>query len=215
MTWALSPMGEQMSRSAGSASTPAPRGALELIFARRSPPKLREPAPDEAALNLMLTAAMCGPDHGRLKPWRFIVVSGQGRENLGDLFAEALKRRDPNASDDVMKREREKALRAPMIVVVVARVQEHKSVPAVEQLIAAGIAAYNLLLGASGLGFGGMWRTGPAAYDEVVKTGLGVDTSETIVGFMYLGTPETPAPERKLPALDAFITRWPDRRAGT
>ena len=185
---------------------------MDLVFNRKSPARLREPAPDEAALSVMLAAAMCGPDHGRLKPWRFILVSGRGRDSLGDVLAEALKKRDANASSEVLQREREKTLRAPLIVVVVGKVQENKAVPAVEQLIAAGIAAYNVLLAASASGFGGMWRTGPAAYDEDVKSALGLQAGETIVGFLYLGTPDAPAPERKLPALDAFVTHWPGRR---
>ena len=157
---------------------------------------------------------MSGPDHGRLKPWHFIVISEEGRQSLGKVLAESLERREPASSDSALEREREKALRAPTIVVVVATTKEQKSVPVVEQVIAAGIAAYNLLLAGSALGFGGMWRTGPAAYDPAVKEALGIKAGDDIVGFVYLGTPEAAAPERKLPPLDEFVSHWPGPPAG-
>lgn len=183
--------------------------ALEAIHKRQSPIKLRDPAPDTSALNAMLAAGMCGPDHGRLKPWRFIVVSREGRGALGQALADSLKAREPESSESVLERERQKAFRAPSIVVVAAKTLDRKSVPCIEQVIAAGIAAYNILLAASILGYGGMWRTGPAAYDPLVKSSLGMDPSDELIGFLYLGTPEIPAPARKLPALEAYTTHWP------
>ena len=92
---------------------------------------------------------------------------------------------------------------------MVAKALQGKSVPYIEQVIAAGIAAYNVLLAASMLGYGGMWRTVPAAYDQVVKSALGIAGNEGLIGFLYLGTPEVSAPDRKLPALEAYTTRWP------
>ena len=91
-------------------------------------------------------------------------------------------------------KERSKPLRAPLIVVVGARVREHKKVPAVEQIVAAGAAAQNILVAAHALGFGGFWRTGNAAYDDGIKTALGLHAGDAIVGFLYLGTPAVPAP---------------------
>ena len=201
----MSGLDQQMTES----SMPSMRSVVEAIHKRQSPVKLREPAPDSTALDEMLMAGMCGPDHGRLKPWRFVVISREGRDALGNLLAESLKAREPESSYSALEREREKAFRAPTIVVVVARALERKSVPYIEQVIAAGIAAYNVLLAASMLGYGGMWRTGPAAYDQVVKSALGMSAGEELIGFLYLGTPEAPPPARKLPALEAYKTRWP------
>lgn len=156
----------------------------------------------------MLLGAMCAPDHGRLRPWRFLLIAGEARNAFGAVIAEALARRRPGVGDDALARERAKALRAPLIVVVVAKMVEQRSIPAMEQIIAAGIAANNVLLVAHASGYAGMWRTGDAAYDPHVRSALGVQPAEAIVGFLYLGTPETMPPLRKLPDVKAFVRDW-------
>jgi nitroreductase len=182
--------------------------ALEALTTRASPIGLSEPAPHAAALTLMLRAASRAPDHGRLRPWRFIVVEGEARKAFGDVLAAALRRREPDVPEAALDKERGKPLRAPLIIVVAARTREHKGVPAVEQIIAAGAAAQNILVAAHALGFGGFWRTGNAAYDDAVKTALGLRVSDAIVGFLYLGTPAVPA--GPIPPSDhaAHLTHW-------
>ncbi len=182
--------------------------ALEALTTRASPLSLTDPAPDRAALDSMLRAAVRAPDHGRLHPWRFVVISGEARSRLGDVLAAALKAREPDAPEAAVAKERAKPLRAPLIVVVAARLREHKNVPAVEQIIAAGAAAQNILVAAHALGFGGFWRTGPAAYDSDVKAALGLDASDSIVGFLYLGTPAVAAPPATPPDLGEIVTEW-------
>ncbi|MGH8714538.1 MAG: nitroreductase family protein [Casimicrobiaceae bacterium] len=182
--------------------------ALEALTTRASPIGLTEPAPDGTALAQMLRAASRAPDHGRLKPWCFIVIEGAARNALGDVLAVALRRREPDVPDSALDKERGKPLRAPLIIVVAARIRAHKSVPAVEQIIAAGAAAQNILVAAHALGFGGFWRTGNAAYDDAVKQALGLRAGDAIVGFLYLGTPSVPA--GPIPPSDhaAHLTRW-------
>lgn len=181
---------------------------FNVVLTRQSPLTLREPGPDGTALRAMLNGAMCAPDHGKLKPWRFIVIAADARRAFGTVLAEALRQREPGASDAVLAREQAKALRAPMILVVIAKVRERKLVPAVEQVIATGIAANNILLVAHGLGYGGMWRTGAAAYDEHVRRALAVDASDSIVGFLYLGTPDVMPPPRDIATLDPDVRYW-------
>ena len=190
--------------------------AIEALTTRASPLALAEPAPDAGALATKLRAAARAPDHGKLKPWRFIVIAGGARDALGEVLASALRKREPYLPDSAIDKERAKPLRAPLIIVVAARPREHKSVPAVEQIIAAGAAAQNILVAAHALGFGGFWRTGNAAYDHDVKAALGLHPADAIVGFLYLGTPAAPAPPR--PSDHAtHVTHWtgpPDRGAG-
>lgn len=182
---------------------------LDLILTRQSPLTLRAPGPDEAALRAMLEAAMCAPDHGRLAPWRFVVVEGDGRRALGRLFRDALRRRVAEADEGMLAREEAKAMRAPTIVVVAAQTQHAHSIPVIEQIIAAGIAAYNILLAARAFGLNGMWRTGANAYDPDVRRGLGLAADASIVGFLYLGTPDAmPRPRRPLD-LAPYVRRWP------
>ena len=189
-------------------SRTVPLDAIEALTTRASPSGLVAPAPDAETLERMLRAAVRAPDHGRLRPWRFILVDGEARDALGQVLADALRHREPNVAEAALTKERAKPLRAPLIVVVAAKVREHRGVPAVEQIIAAGAAAQNLLVAAHALGFGAFWRTGAAAYDEHVKRALGLRAEDSIVGFVYLGTPSTsPAP---LPAPDVAspVTRW-------
>ena len=184
-----------------------PLDAIEALTTRASPPGLTEPAPDEAALADILRAAARAPDHGRLKPWRFILVQGEARAALGEVLADALRARVPGIAEAALAKERATPLRAPLIVVVAAKLREHRNVPDVAQIVAAGAAAQNILVAAHALGYGAFWRTGAAAYDERVKRALGLLPEDAIVGFVYVGTPNGAAPP---PAADveAHVTRW-------
>lgn len=162
--------------------------AIDSLLRRRSAKALTDPAPDEGALALLLESAARAPDHGRLRPWRFIVIRGTARERLGQLMGEQMRRKQPGAGDESLQRERQKALRAPLIIVVAAVSNASAKIPAIEQVIAAGAAAQNIMLAATALGFGAMWKTGDAAYDDTVKVALGLEARDAIVGFLYLGT---------------------------
>lgn len=166
---------------------------IDALLGRRSAKTLTDPAPDEGALELLFQCASRAPDHGRLRPWRFIVIRGAARERLGELMAEQLRRKQPGASAESLQRERQKALRAPLIIVVAAVCNASAKIPAVEQMLSAGAAAQNIMLAATALGFGAMWKTGDAAYDDTVKAALGLAPLDAIVGFLYLGTPQADA----------------------
>lgn len=185
-----------------------PLDAIEALTTRASPAGLVPPAPDAQALGRMFRAAVRAPDHGRLRPWRFIVVDGAARETLGHVLADALRAREPAVADAALAKERAKPLRAPLVVVVAAKIREHRGVPPVEQIVAAGAAAQNMLVAAHALGYGGFWRTGAAAYDEHVKRALGLAGQDAIVGFLYLGTPAVAA--ASLPQADPapYVTHW-------
>ena len=165
--------------------------SIDALLQRRSAKALTDPAPEEGALELLLECASRAPDHGRLRPWRFIVIRGAARERLGELMADQLRRKLPAASAETLQRERQKALRAPLIIVVAAVCDTAARIPPIEQILAAGSAAQNIMLAANALGFGSMWKTGDAAYDDRVKVALGLAAGDAIVGFLYLGTPAT------------------------
>jgi nitroreductase len=166
--------------------------ALDALLNRVSVSKLMEPAPDQAQQALIFGSALRAADHGRLCPWRFLVIEGAARQALGDLFARAAIEDDPATSPTVIDRFRAMPLRAPMLVVVIARCERHPKVPAVEQLISAGAAAQNMITAAFALGLGAIWRTGDMAYHPSVKQELGLDEPEQIVGYLYFGTPGAP-----------------------
>jgi nitroreductase/ketosteroid isomerase-like protein len=166
--------------------------AIEALVSRRSAKGLVDPAPDEAALDQMLRAAIRAPDHGKLRPWRFILLRGEARKRLGEVMADAKRRSEPEVSAVVLDREREKLLRAPLVIVVAALIKTDHAIPVIEQILAAGAATENLMVAAHALGYGAAWKTGAAAYDNSVKQALKLTADDSIVGFIYLGTPSAP-----------------------
>ena len=182
--------------------------ALEALLTRDSAVRLEPPGPDAAALDAIFRSALRAPDHGRLRPWRFLVIGGEARERFGAVLADALQRRDPAAPPESLARERQKALRAPVIVVVAATVKPSDKIPEVEQVISAGAAAQNIMLAVHALGFGAMWRTGAPAYDPTVKAALGLKPDDAIVGFLYIGTRSSGAAPYPRPAPNDLVSTW-------
>jgi nitroreductase len=180
--------------------------AIDAIQTRVSAAKLDSPGPSQEDLSLILRAGIRAPDHGRLSPWRFVVVEGPAREVLGNAMAELRKRSFPDASDDSLESERAKARRAPTIIVVAAQIDRSSKVPEIEQVLSAGACAQNAWLAAHSLGYGVMWKTGDAAYDPLVKTALGLAEDNHIVAFLYIGTAVAKGPVRAL-ELEQFVTR--------
>ncbi|MES1258536.1 MAG: nitroreductase [Acidobacteriota bacterium] len=172
---------------------------IEHLLSRASTGNLNEPGPDEAALRLILEAAVRAPDHGKLRPWRFHVVRGEARRRLSDLFVECFLRREPNSSPAQIEKERGKPLRAPLTVMVVAKVVEGHKVPVIEQVVSAGAAAMNILNAAHALGYGAKWVTGANCYDPFFLGKMGLDPADQVVGFIQIGsiseTVEAPRPD--------------------
>ncbi len=182
--------------------------AIDALLQRRSAKALTAPAPDEGALDLILASAAAAPDHGRLRPWRFIIIQGDGLARFGDLLADHLRRVHPSSTEETLQRERQKAFRAPMILVVAAVCTPGVKVPVIEQVLSAGAAAQNVMLAAHALGFNSMWKTGGPAYDEYVKSALGLEAKDAIVGFMYLGTDASKPDVTRRPPFQDLVRRW-------
>lgn len=162
---------------------------FDAIESRTSAARLTEPGPTPAQIQRLLQAGERAPDHGRLKPWRFMVLEGAAREAFADAAARAKRARVPTLSDEQVEMERDKIRRSPCIVVVGCAVKkDFPKVPEIEQLIAVGAAAQNLFLAAHSLGYGVMWKTGAAAYDERVKASVGLAPEDHIVAILHVGT---------------------------
>lgn len=182
--------------------------AMELLLSRELALKLELPGPDRAALDAIFQSAVRAPDHGRLRPWRFVVIQEDKRAAFGKLMADSMQRREPNASAEMLDRERAKAMRAPIIVVAAAHVQKGHKIPEVEQLSAAVAAAQNIMLAANALGYGAMWKTGAPAYDASVKQALGLAPDDDIIGFMYLGKQVGGGIQSPRPAAAEYVSMW-------
>ncbi|MEJ5864489.1 nitroreductase family protein [Pseudomonas farsensis] len=181
--------------------------ALDALLNRVSVPRLTEPAPNAAQREGLFQAALRAPDHGQLRPWRFLTIEGQGRERLGELFAQALLAKG-DASPAALDKARAMPLRAPLLIVVVATLQDHVKVPKSEQRLAAGCAAHGILIAAHAQGIGAVWRTGDMAFDAHVHQGLGLADNEELIGYLYVGTPL--AEPRTPPVLktEDFVAPW-------
>src|ERR1700754_3932661 len=183
---------------------------LAFLNARRSVPsrQLGEPAPDDATLRRLLEAAIRVPDHGKLEPFRIRVLRGDAKLAFGRKLAKFALEANPDLSEAKREKEQHRYEHAPLVLVVSAKIDEESKVPAIEQTLAAGCVAYNILLGAQALGFGAQWLPGWAAYDRDVAKLLGMKKSEHIVGFIHVGTPAMEAPERDRPAYDDIVDTW-------
>jgi nitroreductase len=184
---------------------------IDFLESRRSVPsrQLGEPGPTPEQIERLLAAAIRVPDHGKMTPWRLLLVRGRARARLGDALAEIHGRVDPGVPPAVVQKDRERFNFAPLIVAVIARVEpSHPKVPEQEQVLSAGYVAYNLLLGAQALGFGAQILTGWAAYDREVAALLGLGGKERIVAFVHIGTAREAAPERLRPALSDLVSEW-------
>ncbi|UBM24022.1 NAD(P)H nitroreductase [Pseudomonas sp. p1(2021b)] len=181
--------------------------ALDALLNRVSVPRLTDPAPNAAQREALFQAALRAPDHGQLRPWRFLTIEGQGREKLGELFAEALRQKG-DASQAALDKARAMPMRAPLLIVVVARLQDHFKIPKSEQRLAAGCAAHGILIAAHAQGIGAVWRTGDMAFDAHVHQGLGLAENEELIGYLYVGTPATEP--RTAPVLETadFVSAW-------
>ena len=179
---------------------------INLIINRLTPGRLSEPAPGPAQLQEALRAADAAPDHGRLRPWRFIIIEGDARARFGQVMADALKIRDPAAPPELLEKEAQKPMRSPLTIVVAAEIQDSPKASEIEQVLAAGAATQNLILALHAQGFGAQWKSGAAAFDGHVKAALGLQPRDHIVGIVYVGTPAEPGKPR--PAHELNASYW-------
>jgi len=184
--------------------------SLSRLQQRRSvPPRwLGEPGPSPDEIGALLAVAARVPDHGKLIPWRFILIEGEGRRRLGEILAWAFQSDNPNAAADQIAAERERFTPAPLVVAVVSRVTPHVKIPDWEQVLSAGAVCMNLLNGATALGYGASWLTGWAAFDRRVLDALGLRPGERIAGFIHIGTARETPSDRDRPNLASIVTRF-------
>jgi nitroreductase len=184
--------------------------ALAMLIGRHSLgiKHLGEPGPDDAALTWMAEAALHAPDHAELVPFRFKVVRGEARERLAELFCRAA--REAGKDEASLAMERERALRAPVTVALVARIDMgHPVVPAHEQWVAVGGALANFLHAAHALGFAGKMLSGAKVRDREIAQAF-CEPGETLVGWVALGTAQRPPASRQPKAAVADVLRdWP------
>lgn len=182
---------------------------LALLARRRSSKlmHLAEPAPSAAEIDALIALAARAPDHGKLGPWRFVVIAGEARTRAGAALAEVI-RGDEGVDEARLDFVRNTFLRAPACVMVTSSPKPSAKVPEWEQQLSAGAVCYNLLLAAHALGYAGCWLTEWQAFDPRAAAALGLAEGERIAGFIYLGAPTQAATERVRADVGARVTRF-------
>jgi nitroreductase len=189
----------------GDFNHPAP-AALDLLLSRRSgsAKAMTEPGPSKKQLAEILKAGARAPDHGKLFPWRFLVIEDKGRSRAGDILAEVMEAEGERAKQ--VEEERERFLRAPVVVAVISAAREQHKIPVWEQELSAGAVCQNMLIAATTSGFVAQWVTEWYAYHPVVKQRLGLKAGERIAGFIYIGTAKEELEERPRPDMDKIVS---------
>ncbi len=183
---------------------------LAALHSRVSVGEVTDPAPSAAQREAIFKAALRAPDHGLLRPWRFLCVEGEARKHLGQILADV---EESVLDEPLTPTQRGKIiarpLRAPLLVLVVAKVQAHSKVPELEQLLSTAAAVQNMLIAAHALGVGAMWRTGLSTYTPLLAKKLELASDERLLGFLYMGTPR--AQQKSAPELNVaeFFCVWP------
>jgi len=184
---------------------------FDVIRKRRSVGQVTQEEPTREQIERMLEAATYAPSHHVTEPWRFIIITGTAREEFGNIMAASLSLRMEDRFSDKARaqlmRERNKPLRAPVIITMaMVNFKEMKGIP-IENIESAGAAVQNMLLAAEEMELATLWRTGDTAYDPMVKRWLGMTPEDHIVGFIYVGFPKVTRPQR-VPTHFSQRTTW-------
>lgn len=181
---------------------------LDLLRTRRSVPPmlLGDPGPTQAELDTLLGIAARVPDHGKLAPWRFLVVEGEARGRIGGVIADAHRADFPDADAKRLDLERARLSHAPVVVGVVSRAAPHAKIPEWEQVLSAGAVCMNLVVAANAAGYATSWLTEWFAYDRRILDALGLSPSEKLAGFIHIGRAREVPSDRPRPDLAAIVT---------
>lgn len=184
--------------------------AVDRLLQRRSVKAmdLCGPGPGAEDLQTILSAAIRVPDHGKLHPWRFIRFQGDARAGFGDLLAARYAEQNEDTRPQSIEAERQRLLRAPVVIAVVAQITEGIKIPVWEQQLSVGAACQNMLVAANLLGYASQWITEWYAFDPVIDAALGLQDNERVAGYIYIGSATEKPPERARTTLDSVVTDW-------
>ncbi len=191
---------------------PANPAVRDYLLSRRSvgPAFLRDPGPNADELKTILTIATRVPDHGKLTPWRLIVIEGDDRVRAGEALAAIAARKNPGLDQQSLEIERGRFLPMPLTIGVISAPKPSDKAPELEQLLSAGNVAFNLVHAAHAMGYAASWITRWFSFDAEAAAMLGAQPGERFVGFVHIGAPTMVPEDRPRPDLDAVVSRWSD-----
>ncbi|HRK86250.1 nitroreductase [Alcaligenes ammonioxydans] len=183
---------------------------IDSLLSRRSIKLVQGPGPSEQELDLILRAAVCAPDHGRLQPWRFCLIRGENVQALGELAIAANERAGTPLTEQKAASVRAWLAKVPLLIAVASHIDHgEEKIPELERVLATGAAVSNMLHAAHQLGFGAFWSTGLGTYGEEVPEALGFDSLDyQFLGFVSVGTPIHTLGPAQRPEPQQFVTEW-------
>jgi nitroreductase len=171
-------------------------------------PNLSQPGPDRGEIEELLTIGSRSPDHGKLAPWRFLVIEGRDGEAIGERLLAISLEANPKLDGDQQRKELTRFTRSPLVITVISTAQEHPKIPVWEQQLASGAVCMNLLHGAKALGYSAQWLTEWYSYGAAAEQMFHLAPHEKIAGFVHVGTAQIPPTERARPDIDALTTYY-------
>ncbi|GBR45457.1 oxidoreductase [Neokomagataea tanensis NBRC 106556] len=184
------------------------QSVLDALLSRASTDQLVEPAPAGNQLARILSAGLRAPDHGRLRPWRYTVITGAYRESFASQFYEALLRQSPDMPEANRLRRRERMRTMPAIIALGFHAQPEAKIPVVEQEMALAAGAMNVLNALHVEGFGGVWVTGAFQKDRSFLENLGLPAPHRLEGLLLIGTPSGDIPKKRRPDIESYMALW-------
>ncbi|MBV9748692.1 MAG: nitroreductase [Acetobacteraceae bacterium] len=181
---------------------------IETLLTRASISELGDPGPEGDALDTILQSGLRAPDHGKLRPWRFVLIRGAARARWADTVVAALLAREPDAPEAAIEKQRRRALNTPLIIALGVKLRLGHKIPEIEQWLSVGAAAMNMLNAAHALGFGAVWLSGANAYDPALVAALGLEPTDKLAGFLFVGTPKGKPLPLPRPALANHVLEW-------
>lgn len=183
---------------------------IDLLLKRRSAltRDIKAPGPGADELNTILTIGARVPDHGKLAPWRFVVVEGDAKAKLAEVLVAAYDKAAPEPEARRREAEARRFADVPVIIFVVSKNVPHIKIPHWEQILSSGAVCQNMLVAANAMGYAAQWTSDWLSYDRNVLDALGLEESEQIAGVISIGTTDEVLEDRPRPSLDDIVIRW-------
>ncbi|MDF7673793.1 nitroreductase [Acetobacteraceae bacterium ESL0709] len=185
-----------------------PSSSLDMLLSRVSTDALQEPAPRGETLELILATALRAPDHGKLRPWRYIVVQGDQRPAFAREIVAALERRDPDVPDEKKQKILKRFSNAPALIVLGMSLRMGHKIPESEQIMATAAGTMNILNGLYAEGFGGIWVSGAYCEEPELVRRLGLAPADRLAGILMVGTPKDAGRKTRRPEIKDYMAYW-------
>jgi len=182
---------------------------IDTLLNKISYPKLTDPLPTKNQMDIAYQAAFRAPDHGWLRPWRFIEVTNSGRDRLGKAFRNAAVKNGESDEEKLLKFEK-LPLRAPMVIILITEINENSKIPGIEQIQSTAVATQNISLALFDMGYGAYWRTGSfiSSKNAYLNKELSLNSNSEVIGYLYVGSPNIKGKEIPSLSKEEFVDYW-------